>query len=361
MNWIVGNSQQLSPDEVRQLIERVVAVADTELPLASGLRAAATDVTSRRLRRVMQQLARQLDEGIPWPQMLSAQLQRCPADLRGTLHAALASGQVDEVLSQYVRQRAVRRDLVLSIRATFLYPGLLLLFAFILFLAFSTVVLPEIRGLLSDREDGIEGLAQWQGLVPWQTPVQWIFWWAGTGVWWLLKAIPVAFVVVVLGRLASGAARWQRFLYRLPLIGCLWQWLAVLEWSRMLRQYVACQVPLPQAIQFASAGSPDANIRQIGSELARGIENGSSLSQATARQPWWPSMLPPLLRSAEQTRDLSGALGRAADYYEERLQMRLALVRTMVPPLLFALVASGIIMVSGTLLLIMGKVISPLT
>ncbi len=346
MNWLFGNSQQLSPDEVRQLIERAVAVADTELPLASGLRAAATDVTSRRLRRVMQQLATQLDEGIPWPQLLSDQLQRCPADLRGTLHAALASGKVDEVLSQYVRQRAVRRDLVLSVRGTFLYPGLLMLFAFILFLAFSTTVLPEIHDLLGDLTDRVE------------SPGQWIFWWERTGVWWFLKALPIGILAVFLGRLASGAARWQRFLYRMPLIGCLWQWLAVLEWVRMLRQYVVCRVPLPQAIHWASAGSPDANIRQIGSELARGVEEGSSLSQATARQPWWPSMLPPLLRSAEQTRDLPGALGRAADYYEERLQMRLALVRTVVPPLMFASMATGIILVFGAILMIVAHLVS---
>jgi type II secretory pathway component PulF len=346
MSWFFRNSQQLSPDEVRQLIERAVAVADTELPLASGLRAAATDVTSRRLRRVMQQLATQLDEGIPWPQLLSAQLQRCPADLRGTLHAALASGQVDEVLSQYVRQRAVRRDLVLSIRGTFLYPGLLMLFASILFLVFSTTVLPEIHDLLGDLTDRVE------------SPGQWIFWWERTGVWWFLKALPVGMLVVFLGRLASGAARWQRFLYRMPLIGCLWQWLAVLEWVGMLRKYVVCRVPLPQAIHWASAGSPDANIRQIGSELASRVEAGSSMSQATVGQPWWPSMLPPLLRSAEQTRDLPGALSRAAAYYEERLQMRLALVRTVVPPLMFASMATGIILVFGAILMIVAHMVS---
>lgn len=349
MTWFFHHSPRLSPEDVRELVERAAAISDTALPLASGLRAAASEVSSRRLRRAMQQLATRVDRGESWSELLQEQMQWCPEDLRGTLLAARASGRADEVLSQYVKLRAIRRDLVLSIRSALAYPAWLMLFAAILLVAFSLSVLPELDSLLYEWQSRTVGA------------VQFIRWWTRSGVWWCLKLVPIALVAIIVCRWAMGAPRWRRILYRIPLVGPLWQWLGVVEWSRLLSSFVSYNLPLPESVRWASVGSLDANIRESGLELAHAMEAGESLSQTMERQHRWPTMLPALLRSAQDRHDLPSGLAQAAAYFEERLQMRLALVRTVVPPLLFALVGTGIIFVFGSMLTLVYVSVKPFT
>lgn len=347
MTWFFRKSPQLSTNEIRRLMERAAAVSDASLPLPSGLRAAASEASSRRLHRAMLHMADRLDEGASWPQLLSEQSLDCPVDLLGTLQAAMECGHTDEVLSHYVRLRATRRDLALSIRGVLAYPLMLLLFAFILLVAISTSVLPEIDSLFGDWGLRMGG------------PNQVTRWWASSGVWWLLKGAPVAIAAVLILRWAVGPARWRSVLYHIPLVGRLSLWLGVMEWTRMLSQYVGLNIPLPQAIRWASAGSPDASIRQCGGELAHGIEEGNTLSEMVERQRCWPAILTTLLQTGETAQNLTGALTTAADYFEERLQIRLSLLRAVTPPILFGLVATGIVLVFGALLLLTYLAVAP--
>lgn len=346
MKWTLGHSAKLSADEARQLIERAASVTDTSLPLASGLRAASSDISSTRLRHVMRELADELDAGTSWSELLRKNLSSCPADLRGTIQAALECGHVDEVLGQYVRHRATRRELIRSIRAALAYPCIVLLASGALFIAFGTTFVPEIQALFGEFEFG----SRFDHFV----------WWSSKGTWLLLKAVPIVLLAIVLFRLVAGAARWRRVIHAMPLMGQLWRCLGVMEWSRMLGLYVGYGIPLPQALRWAAHGSRDANIRECGLALAREVEAGGKLSQSAERQQRWPPALVPLLRSGEETHNLSGALTRAATYFEDRVRMRLALVRSVVPPLLFALVATVIVTVCAGAMLVIFSAVGPL-
>ena len=335
------NSKQLTTDEARQLVERLAAISDASLPLASGLRAAANEVSSPRVRSTMEQLANRFDGGASWQDVLNDQLQIWPAGLSGTILAALESGHVGDVLGRYVQQRTESRDLVMAIRGALAYPILLLVISFALFMIFSLLVMPDLQDMIQMfylKTNGGERFMEW---------------WSSSGAWYVLKAIPLVVLGVFVLRVSVGAARWRRMIDSIPLVGPVWHWIGVVEWSRMLSVFLGHGIPLPQAIRWASQGSSDANIRQYGLELSQGTQQGSPLSGLLESRRRMPPTLAPLVRWGEQVHNLSGALDTAAEYFEDRVRLRIALVRTIAPPVLFAFIVTLVFIMIGSLLAVL--------
>ena len=74
---------RLSPDEYQQLATVMAELAAAELPLSSGLRAAAEESTSRRLSRALNSMAGQLEQGRSLADLLADPRQPLPPHMSG--------------------------------------------------------------------------------------------------------------------------------------------------------------------------------------------------------------------------------------------------------------------------------------
>jgi general secretion pathway protein F len=105
---------------------------------------------------------------------------------------------------------------------------------------------------------------------------------------------------------------------------------------------------LPEALRLAADGVHDANMSELSRDLAARVEEGSSLSELIATTFRLPPTLAPIVLWGEQAGDLSEAFRRAGEMFEGRVQMRAALVRTVLPPLIFIAVAiTAVVLIFG--------------
>jgi type II secretory pathway component PulF len=110
------------------------------------------------------------------------------------------------------------------------------------------------------------------------------------------------------------------------------------------------RIPLSQAISWASAGSPNADLRQFGAQLAAGVEGGCSLSSLLESRRSMAGTLAMMVQWGEHVDALPSALATAADYFEDRARLRIACLRVAVPPVVFVLVATvGVLLFSVVL------------
>ncbi len=327
MRFGTHKSKDLTAEEARLLVEWLVAISSASLPLASGLRSAATEMPSERLRTVVQQLADRVQQGEGLADVLREQLQYCDPSLSGAIAAALDSGQISEVLGQYIQQQRTRSELRHAVRGVLAYPLLLLTVCFAVVVSLSIFVMPGLA-------DTISNITWWSS-----ARAQMMAWWGQTGVWYLFVATSVLVVFAMVFRWRAGAAKWQRVKRRIPLLGPLFQWLGIVEWARSVSLLLGHQVPLSQAIRWATQGSADPAMRHDAALLGAGLDQGQSLASVLETDRHLPRMLALLVRWGEQTEQLPAALTAAADYFEDRVRLRLSMLRIIVPAIVFTVVA----------------------
>ncbi len=323
----MNESQSLNTREAEALLEHVADVAAAGLPLAAGLRAAAAESSSRRLTAELGQIAGELDRGRSLEEVLAERGGRYSSCVGGLVRAGVRSGRLGVVLIELVDQQRRLRELTRSLKSALAYPALLLTLTLVIGLLLDRVFVGPMLRMFSDFK-----LA-----LPWVTQiVQWLHTY---GIRWLLLAGVALLIGMVVFRLTAGAARWRRVLATVPLIGALWHWSGVAEFSRLLAILLEQDVPLPEALQLASAGVRDANLRELSGQLAQSVQQGRSLTELLATTHRLPASLGPLLGWGERSGQLAEALRVAGDMFEGRVRLRAELLRSILPFVVFVGIA----------------------
>jgi len=329
--------KRLTQEEARQLAERLASLTDNSLPLASCLREMAGEAPNRRLHTTLNDLAENLARGKTHPEQLATSLRHLPRGLHGMLLATLEQGNAGIMLGRYLEQRTAYRELARMLWLSLAYPVFLVLVTILLALLISVFIVNQFADLYDDF-----GL-----MLPVAT--QLVVWWSRHIAPTALQGLPILIMGVFALRLVLPAARWTRLVNSIPFFGTLRKWLGISQWLRLLSLLIENEVPLPDALGFASRGVNDASISRSSRGFGEGVRLGRSLSQLVAADPYFPSTLIPLLRWGEQTNDLPDALNTTSDYFEQRFRARHALMRSLLPPVIFiaiAMVAIGFVVVT---------------
>jgi len=340
--------RRLSTGRAEALTETLADLSAAGIPLAEGLRAAASEASSRRMTNELQWMASQLDSGQSLDDLVTRR-RGLPAYMASLVRAGMRTGRLGEVLMELVdHQRAVREQWR-SIRSALAYPLVLLTLA----LAVGLWVEFGVVGAFVDMYD------EFDMDLPYVTQV--LEWGYHTGGVWLLVFAGAAVIGCVALRLVGGAARWRRVIATVPLVGALWHWTGVAELARLLAALIEQRVPLPEALRLAADGVHDANVGQVSRSLADGVEKGQSLSELLDSTYRLPATLVPIVRWGERSDELSEAFRLAGEMFEGRVRMRSEMVISVLPPTIFVTVAMATLVVIVGLYAPMFKLIEGLT
>ena len=330
-----NENREALPDRSRLTLPEAEAVAATLAdvsaagrPLADGLRAAASETAQRKVAAELQWLAAQVESGRSIEQALASEPSRFPGYVAGLVQAALRTGRLGEVLIDVVDHQRTTRDMWRTVRASLAYSGLVLVLAGGLGVWIVWGVIGPMAKMY--REFELELPAVTQLLISVHDH----------GARVLLTGAGLVVGTLLVFRLVGGAALWRRLLGTVPLIGVLWHWSGVAELAKLLSILTERGIPLPEALRLAAAGVHDADMRNVSRRFAVGVEQGCVLSELIASSGRLPLSLGPIVRWGEQSGQLDEAFRVACEAFEGRLQMRAALVCSILPPLLFVLVGA---------------------
>lgn len=333
-----GGSGGLSLDDLAALNDEIVALVRAGLPLEPGLTGARRDLRGR-LGRVVGRLSDRMRAGASLPEALDAERDAIPPVYRAVVEAGLRSGRPAvalEGLADYVRRyQETRRVLGLAL----LYPLIVLLLAYILFVGFVVFAAPRfVEAFESLRVPGRAGVA-WLSRVGDWAPV-----WA--------PVLPIVLAAVALAWVASGrsggfaSSGWFAPLRWAPWIGGMLAQARTANVADLLALLLEGGVPLPDAVELAADATGDSALRRDAREVAALIRSGETA--ANAMEAKWTGVLaterlrfgsfPPLLRFlmgvGERRGAIVPALRHAAEVYRRRAVERAEWIRTFLPTLL---------------------------
>jgi type IV pilus assembly protein PilC len=253
-----------------------------------------------------------------------------------TLLAGERSGNLEEVLQRFLDFQRVSLTFRKKLKASLIYPALLIVMVIALFIFLITFVVPRFAQLYEQLGTHLPALttflldlghnAQHYGLY-------------------------VAAVVAVLGFLFyrwaktdAGATALDKVRIGLPVFGTVWLKYQVGLFSRTLSTLLTGGLPLVPSLETA-ARSIDS--KQIGNAVFRSVETvreGKGLSVSLQQTKVFPELAIEMIEVGESTGALPQMLNSVAEFFEEDVQTNLTAAMSLIEPLI--LIFMGVVVVT---------------
>lgn len=339
----------LSTAETIDLAELLGTLADANLPLEAGLKAAAEEMPPGRLSRTLAAISHALRQGAPLNQALASEAQRFPLHLRALVLAGLHSGRLGAVLEEFVslerRAALLRRQVALSLA----YPTLLLTLLVCVGAYFGLVVVPGMSRIFDDFD--VE--------LPVQTVI--LIELSNGGFYVQIAALLALLAVWLIVWLTTDLAELRSILKAAPLIGPIARWAALARFAQLLALLVENRLELGESLRMAGAGSRDYELLISCRHAAQRVEGGADLREAIDMSPAFTKSFGPIVEWGQRATALPEALRTAGEMFEGRVQTQLTFLRMVLPTLSLLLVLWGVLFLISALSLPMINLIERLT
>ncbi len=327
-------SRPVTLDQLIALSDEIAALARAGVPLDRGLKELSADLPGR-LGNLAGDIGRRLEKGESLTQILADSRHPFPPAYRAVVEAGLRAGHLPAALEDVARTARRISHLRTSLGTALLYPLIVLLLAWQLFMFTCMKLLPVMVRLLAEFEPAAE---QWYGVA-----VRFANWapWLGWGVpaalallaaWTWFRSGQVASGVELHPWLAWGAIGSLRRMQRAGRMSALTETLSTL---------IANNVPLDEAVSLAAAAIGSPQLAKGGRELAERIRRGQIGGQP-------PPGFPPLLAwtlTCCDSQQLPKSLRRTAQIYRDEFERRGQWLTLYVPLIATAVVGGAVVMI----------------
>lgn len=334
----------LSAEDLAILNEEIAGMARAGLPLDQGLSALAREMSSGRLRRVTADLAEDLHSGYTLPEALERRGSQTPPFYAALVGAGIRTGRIGDVLSTltvYARSIADVRSTIIS---AMLYPAVIFLLALALFYFAFSHILPPFEAIFKDFNLRLPTLTV-------------VVMWLGRNIWFLM--LPPALVIAgafvaqeLFNRTEPGRCVWARFVYAIPIVGTLIRSARLAAFTELLGILVDHEVPLPEAFRLAGAASSDPITARDARYVEEDLRQGTPLGEVIRNRQFARELVVWMIGLGERRGTLGKTLHQVASLYRRQVDMRAAILRSVLPPFL-VIITAGLLVVLFVLGLIL--------
>jgi type IV pilus assembly protein PilC len=253
-----------------------------------------------------------------------------------TLLAGERSGNLEEVLQRYLDFQRVSLTFSKKLKASLIYPALLICMVFGLFIFLITFVVPRFAQLYDQLGVHLPALTTF--LLDLGKYAQ------SYGIYVGVVVAAVVFVVYRWTKTDAGATLIDKIRIATPVFGNVWLKYQVGLFSRTLSTLLTGGLPLVPSLETA-ARSIDS--RQIAKAVHRSVETvreGKGLSVSLQATKVFPELAIEMVEVGESTGALPQMLNSVAEFFEEDVQTNLTAAMSLIEPLI--LMVMGVVVVT---------------
>jgi type IV pilus assembly protein PilC len=253
-----------------------------------------------------------------------------------TLLAGERSGNLEEVLQRYLDFQRVSLTFRKKLKASLIYPALLIVMVIGLFTFLITFVVPRFAQLYEQLGTQLPGLTVF--LMDLGHNAQ------HYGIYFALGVAALGYLLYRWTKTDSGAMLIDRIRISTPVFGDVWLKYQVGLFARTLSTLLTGGLPLVPSLETA-AKSIDS--RQVASAILRSVDTvreGKGLSASLQQTKSFPALAVEMIEVGESTGALPQMLNSVAEFFEEDVQTNLTAAMSLIEPLI--LVVMGIVVVT---------------
>jgi len=242
------------------------------------------------------------------------------------------TGQLDQAFRQLSSYLELERETRKRIKQATRYPLFVLAAMGVALVVINLFVIPAFAKVFE----------QFKADLPWPTRLL-----IGTSqffqdFWWLLAILFGGALYAFFKWIETddGALRWDRIKLRLPIVGGIFERIALARFTRTFAMMYKAGVPLLQTLSINSASVGNRHIGQAILGMREGVERGEALTRTASASGLFTPLVLQMMAVGEETGALDDLFVEVADFYEQEVDYDLKQLASAIEPIL--IVAMGV-------------------
>lgn len=256
-----------------------------------------------------------------------------PSILVNMVEAGEASGSLELAMERMSIQFEKNAKLKALVKKAMMYPIVIIIVAIGVLIAMSVLVIPQFATMFESMGSELPGI----------TKLVMAFSDFLMHKWYLLIIIVIAAAVAItaFAKTETGQELFGRIAIKAPIFGKLTVKSASASFARTISTLMGAGIPLSEALEITSRSMKNIHFKRALMAAKKEVEQGTNLSEPLRKSGLFPMMIPQMVKIGEETGNIDGMLMKAADYYEDEVEIATGSLTTLMEPLI--IVVLGVI------------------
>lgn len=310
--------------------QQLANLVESGVGLVPALQLLAQEVSSAPLRRVLQSVVEEVQQGTTMSQAMASHELVFPEIYSRMVEVGERTGNVGFVLRELATYLEREVDVTRKIRDAVTYPAFLILFAIGVVILVMNFTLPALLGLYSEFHAELP--------LPTRIMMGFASFFVAYRAYIFLGGAALAIAAFIYFTRPRGRLQLDTILLKLPVFGKIVLNGAVSRMGRTLATLLQAGISLPEGLQLTQSIVSNRVISQAIEDLRRESLQGRGLSEPIARSGVFPRMLSQMVRVGEETGTLDTNLNTMAHFYDEEVERSVKAVTGLLEPALIIFV-----------------------
>ena len=317
--------------------QQLASITKAGIPLERGLRELARDVGSKAMRKLIDDIAGELEAGASIEEAFATRERHFPPLYGRILKAGVETGRLSEMLTSLNRHLELAGHTRRIIFEAVSYPAVIFILASIIISLVFMFIIPQFRSVLQEMVGGqlnpitttVLGLAR--NIVPF---------WIGIGGL-------VALVVAIFAVLSSspGGRRFKETLFlHVPVIGRLYHHSVLSRMAEAMSMLVGAGCDMPECLRLGAVAAGSEKLVLDSERLAQQIEQGGNIMEAGRSATMVPRLFLYSVQLGAQRNELQDNLHSLGDMYADQARAGQSRLQSVLLPIMLIVVGGFLAM-----------------
>lgn len=318
--------QRISAEERILLTRQLYALTKAGIPILRALNGLMESGNNASLKTVLRGISDSLVAGSD----LSTAFRQYPEVFSpiyiSMIHIGETTGKLDDALLKLIAHLEMERETRKRIKAALRYPLMVISAISVAMVVITLFVIPSFTSVFNKL--GADLPFATQVLIVVSDFMQH---------WWQLLAVGLILTFLALRQYIktdNGALWWDRKKLKIPLIGSIFERIALSRFSRSFAMMMAAGVPVLQCLAVVSDSVGNRFIGRAVNGMLSGVERGDRLTNTASATGLFTPLVLQMLAVGEETGAVDKLLDDVADFYDQEVDYELKQLADAIEPLL---------------------------
>ena len=317
--------------------QQLASITKAGIPLEKGLRELSQDVSSRSMRKLINDIAGELEAGTSIEDAFEKRQKHFPPLYGRILKAGIETGRLSEMLTSLNRHLEMSNQTRRIIFEALSYPTVILILAAIIVTGIFTFVIPQFGPILNDLNGGgrlpaitLAYLAMAKNVVP----------------FWITVGLVVAGMIIIFRFLSSysvGRRFKESLLLKLPVIGRVYHSSMLSRMAEAMAILVSAGCDMPEALRLSSGATGSETLITESETIASQIEQGTNILEAGQFSRMMPRLFFYSIQLGSQRNELQDNLYSLGQMYAEQANYGQSRLQAVLLPMMIICVGGFLI------------------
>jgi len=336
-NTLKFRSLKLNASELALFTRQLATLVQSNLPLDEALQAVSEQTQKTSIKSLILDVRSKVVEGHTLAYAMGEFPKVFNSMYRSMVQAGEHAGFLGEVLDRLADYTESSQYTQQKIKMAMIYPAALVCVAFTVISALMVMVVPKLIKIFESKDIDLPLLTK--------ALIATSHYMVSYGVYTLIAVVALVYLVRRFLQKPAQRYRFHGVLLKLPFLGKTFRTVDTARFSSTLSILIASGVPLLEAIKIAGAVLSNLVLKDVCSEVASSVQEGSSFNKALAKTGEFPPMLVHMVASGETSGELEVMLDRVAKNQNRELEMTLGALMSILEPLLIVVMGGFVLMI----------------